>query len=192
MRAVGKGFVRTLRALLRRETGVAAVEFALVVPLMLSVYLGCTEAAALLTADRKVQSVAGAIGDLVARSNKTIAQSQLRDYFLASTSIMAPYSTSGLVQTVTAVSVDDDGEATVLWSVRYENGSLSTTVAEHPKNSAYDLPAEMRAIATGQTVIAAEAEYGYLPLLGIVFKEALDLNRSALFMPRFGGNITLN
>ncbi|WP_449396814.1 TadE/TadG family type IV pilus assembly protein [Devosia riboflavina] len=192
MSAVGKGFVRTLRALLRRETGVAAVEFALVVPLMLSVYLGCTEAAALLTADRKVQSVAGAIGDLVARSNKTIAQSQLRDYFLASTSIMAPYSTSGLVQTVTAVSVDDDGEATVLWSVRYENGSLSTTVAEHPKNSAYDLPAEMRAIATGQTVIAAEAEYGYLPLLGIVFKEALDLNRSALFMPRFGGNITLN
>ncbi|MET0435977.1 MAG: TadE/TadG family type IV pilus assembly protein [Devosia sp.] len=192
MRSVGKGFVRTLRALLRRETGVAAVEFALVVPLMLSVYLGCTEAAALLTADRKVQSVAGAIGDLVARSNKTIAQSQLRDYFLASTSIMAPYSTSGLVQTVTAVSVDDDGEATVLWSVRYENGSLSTTVAEHPKNSAYDLPAEMRAIATGQTVIAAEAEYGYLPLLGIVFKEALDLNRSALFMPRFGGTITLN
>lgn len=192
MRPAGKGFLDTVRAFLRRETGVAAVEFALVVPLMLSVYLGCTEAAALLTADRKVQSVAGAIGDLVARTNKAIGQAQLTDYFLASTSIMAPYGTSGLVQTVTAVSVDDEGEATVLWSTRYENGALSNTVAEHPKGAPYDLPAEMTAIAVGQTVIAAEVKYGYRPLLGLVFKEALDLNRSALFMPRFGEAISLN
>ncbi|MGV3576589.1 MAG: TadE/TadG family type IV pilus assembly protein [Devosia sp.] len=192
MRATGKKFLGTLQAFARRETGVAAVEFALVVPLMLSVYLGCTEAAALLTADRKVQSVAGAIGDLVARTNKTIAASQLEDYFLASTSIMAPYSTAGLVQTVTAVSVATNGEATVLWSARYEDGALSKTVAEHPRNSTFDLPNEMKAIATGQTVIAAETEYSYRPLLGMVFKDALDLNRSALFMPRFGGTITLN
>lgn len=182
-----------MRAFARKETGVAAVEFALIVPLMLSVYLGCTEAAALLTADRKVQSVAGAVGDLVARSNKTIAASQLRDYFLASTSMMAPYDASDLVQTVTAVSVDDDGiVATVLWSARYENDDLLTTVPEHPKDSAYNLPQQMKDIAAGQTVIAVEAEYGYRPLLGLVFKEALDLNRSALFMPRFGGTITLN
>jgi Flp pilus assembly protein TadG len=192
MRAAGKSFFKTLAAFFCRERGVAAVEFALVVPLMLSVYLGCTEAAALLTADRKVQSVAGAIGDLVARSNKTITQAQLEDYFLAATSIMDPYDTSELVQTVIAVAVAANGQATVLWSARYEDGALSKTVAEHPKNSAYNLPAEMKAIATGQTVIATEAEYGYRPLLGIVFKDALDLNRSALFMPRFGGTITLN
>lgn len=192
MRATGKRLPNMLRAFLRRESGVAAVEFALVVPLMLSVYLGCTEAATLLTADRKVQSVAGAIGDLVARSNKTITRAQLEDYFLAATSIMDPYDASTLVQTVTAVSVDDEGEATVLWSARYENGALSNTVAEHTKGDPYDLPAEMTAIASDQTVIAAEVEYGYRPLLGIVFKEALDLNRSALFMPRFGGTITFN
>lgn len=192
MRAVRKALWTTFRAFMRRQAGVATVEFALVVPLMLSVYLGCTEAAALLTADRKVQSVAGAIGDLVARSNKTIAQDQLRDYFLAATSIMEPYDVSNLVQTVTAVSVAANGQATVLWSVQYTGNTLSTSVAEHPKNSTYDLPAEMKAIAAGQTVIAAEAEYGYRPLLGMVFKQALDLNRSALFMPRFGGAIALN
>lgn len=191
MRATGAAFLRALCAFFRRETGVAAVEFALIVPLMLSVYLGCSEAAALLTADRKVQSVAGAIGDLVSRSNKTIELANLKDYFLASTSIMSPYDTSGLVQTVTAVSVSAKGAATVLWSARYEKGALSTTVAAHPKGSPYDLPTEMKAIATGQTVIAAEVEYDYRPLLGVVFKEALELNRSALFMPRFGGTITI-
>lgn len=192
MRATGKTFLNTLRAFVRRETGVAAVEFALVVPLMLSVYLGCTEAATLLTADRKVQSVAGAIGDLVARSNKTLAEAQLEDYFLAATSIMTPYDASTLVQTITAVSVNNEREATILWSARYENGALSRTVAGHAPGDPYNLPAEMAAIATDQTVIAAEVEYSYRPLLGIVFKEALDLNRSALFMPRFGGTITLN
>jgi Flp pilus assembly protein TadG len=192
MRRFGLGLLSTLRAFSRRETGVAAVEFALVVPLMLSVYLGCTEASALLTADRKVQSVAGAIGDLVARTNRTITEGQLEDFFLASTSMMAPYGTADLVQTITAVSVAANGQATVLWSVRYENGDLSKTVADHPKDSAYELPDEMKEIATGQTVIAAEAEYPYRPLLGLVFKNALELNRSALFMPRFGGTISLN
>ena len=39
--------------------------------------------------------------------------------------------------------------------------------------------------------IAAETDYNYPPLLGIVFKNAFDLHRSALFMPRFGGTISL-
>lgn len=191
MRAFGRLLLRQLQRFARRETGVAAVEFALIVPIMLSVYLGCSEAAALLTADRKVQSVAGAVGDLVARTNKTITQGQLEDYFLAATSIMAPYDPSGLVQTVTAVSVSDGGEATVLWSARYEGGALSIVVATPSQEEPYTLPAEMIAIATGQTVIAAETDYNYRPLLGMVFKNALDLHRSALFMPRFGGTITI-
>lgn len=191
MRAFGRLLLRQLQRFARRETGVAAVEFALIVPIMLSVYLGCSEAAALLTADRKVQSVAGAVGDLVARSNKTITQGQLEDYFRAATSIMNPYDPTGLVQTVTAVSVSDEREATVLWSVRYENGVLSTEVADNLEGDPYTLPDEMIDIATGQTVIAAETDYNYLPLLGIVFKNALDLHRSALFMPRFGGTISL-
>lgn len=190
MRAPYATVLQVAKRFLRLESGVAAVEFALIVPIMLSVYLGCSEAAALLTADRKVQSVAGAIGDLVARSNETIARSQLEDYFLAATSIMNPYDITGLVQTVTAVSVSSGGAATVLWSVRYENGDLITTVPENPTD--YDLPAEMVAIAKGQTVIAAEAVYSYRPLLGVVFQDMLNLHRSALFMPRFGGTINLS
>lgn len=192
MRRPGNRIGRIFGAFLRRETGVAAVEFALVVPIMLSVYLGCSEAAALLTADRKVQSVAGAMGDLVARANKTLPEAQLEDYFKAATSIMAPYDVSKLVQTVTAVSISSEGEATIAWSVRYERGVLANEVAEYPKGEPYDLPAEMIAIAAGQTVIAAETSYSYRPLLGAVFKNELDLHRSALFMPRFGGTITLN
>lgn len=176
---------------MRRDNGTAAIEFALVVPLMLTLYVGSSEAAALLTADRKVQTVSGAMGDLVARANKTISGDQMKDYFDAATSIMSPYETAGLTQTVTAVSVSSTGQTTVLWSTRFVDGQYSNTVAEHPKGESYPLPAETIAIAKGQTVIASEARYSYKPLLGIVFTNTFDLNRSALFMPRFGGRIDL-
>ena len=191
MHARLKGALRLFKSFIKRETGVAVVEFALIVPIMLTLYIGSSEAAMLLTVDRKVQSAAGAMGDLVARSNKTISQAQLDDYFRAATSIMAPYDASKLVQTVTAVSVDKNSKATVLWSVRYTNGRLSTTVAEYPKGKVVAIPKEMAAIATGQTVISAETSYLYSPAIGVVFNSTIDFRRSALFMPRFGGVIDL-
>ena len=96
-----------------------------------------------------------------------------------------------LIQTLIAVSVATDGKATVLWAARYSGGKLSTTVPEYPKGKVYNLPKEMTAIASGQTVIAAETSYLYPPLTGVVFNSAVDFRRSALFMPRFGGVIDL-
>ena len=56
-------------ALIRRfasdEQGVAAVEFALIMPFLLTLYLGSIEAAALFTADKRVNSISATVGDLV-------------------------------------------------------------------------------------------------------------------------------
>jgi Flp pilus assembly protein TadG len=175
----------------RAERGVAAVEFALILPIMLAIYVGCTEAGGLLITDRKVQSVAGAVGDLVARSNKNLASADLEDYFLAATSIMSPYTVNDLMQTVTAVTVSDDGEATVAWSVEYVGGTMGPSTRHTPSED-YDLPEEMIDIARGHTVIAAEADYVYRPLLGLFFDPRIDLHRSNFFLPRFGGGITVN
>ena len=180
---------RRCAALRHAREGTAAVEFALIMPVMMFMYFGAAEAASLLTVDRKVQSVAGAVGDLVARSNQSITEEQISDYFQAATSILAPYDLTDLVQTVTAVSVDDEGETEILWSVRYAGDDLSDEVDDHEVGDSYDLPAETIAIASGQTVIVAEVDYPYFPLLGFVFKNTVNLHRSALFMPRFGGTI---
>jgi len=180
---------RRCAALFQAREGTAAVEFALIMPVMMVMYFGAAEAASLLTVDRKVQSIAGAMGDLVARSNKSISEEEITDYFQAATTILAPYDLTDLVQTVTAVSIDDDGETEILWSVRYAGDDLFDEVDEHEVGDSYDLPDETIAIATGQTVIVAEVDYPYLPLLGFVFKNTVNLHRSGLFMPRFGGRI---
>lgn len=183
--------VDKIRAFASAERGVAAVEFAMVVPVLLAIYIGCTEAGGLLITDRKVQSVAGSVGDLVSRSNKFLAEDQLEDFFLAATRIMSPYSTTDLSQTVTAISVSEEGEAIVAWSLEYVGETVQIS-DRYPADSEYLLPAEMIEIARGQTVIAAEADYVYRPLLGLFFDQSIDLHRSNLFLPRFGGSITVN
>lgn len=184
MRGLGR-----LARLWRAERGVAAVEFALVMPVMLLVYLGTLEASSLITMDRKVQSVAGALGDLVARVDQKVTASQLQDYFRAASGIMTPYSPTDVLQVVTAVKVVD-GVPEVIWTRQYLNGVYSSTTP-HTVGDEYPLPAEMIAISDNRMIIAAEASYSYRPMLGIVLDMPINLYRSSFFIPRFGDDITI-
>ncbi|MFK4810776.1 TadE/TadG family type IV pilus assembly protein [Devosia sp. ZW T5_3] len=185
---------RLLRRFAKAQGGVAAVEFALVVPFMLMVYLGTTEAGALITMDRKVQSVAGAVGDLVARENGTISGATLQDYFQASSGIMTPYTTTNIKQIVTSVKVKVDGTTEVAWSREYLNGVMSVGTT-YPQNQPYGRASDMASmtdIAKGSYVIVSEASYSYKPLYGFVFDQAVNLYRQSFYVPRFGEPIVLN
>lgn len=179
--------MRTLARLWRADRAVAAVEFALIMPVMLVVYLGTLEASSLITMDRKIQSVAGAIGDLVARADEKVSASQMQDYFRAASGIMTPYSSSDVLQVVTAVKVVN-GTPQVVWTRQYLNGAYSSTTP-HTVGEEYPLPDEMVAISDGRMIIAAEASYSYRPLMGIVLNMPINLYRSSFFLPRFGKDI---
>lgn len=174
-----------LARLRRAERGAAAVEFALILPIMLLVYIGSMEASTLISMDRKVQSIAGSVGDLVARTDKVLPASQMRDFFRAASGIMTPFSSDPVLQVVTAVNVSNDGVARVAWSRQFIGGVYSTST-RYPQNSVFPLPAEMIDISKGQMVIAAEASYAYTPLFGIVFNQPVNLYRSSFYLPRFG------
>ena len=180
-----------LKRFCRAEHGVAAVEFALILPIMLFTYLGTLEASTLITVDRKVQSVAGAIGDLVARIDGSISAGQMRDFFQAASGIMTPYDSSDVLQVVTAVWVDSAGNTEVIWTRQYQSGEY-TDVTPHNVGQAFTLPEAMIDIARGNMVIAAEASYTYTPLRGIVFDAPVNLYRASYFLPRFGDPISIN
>ena len=175
----------------RRSEGAAAVvEFALVLPIMLLVYIGTVEASALIAMDRKVQSVAGALGDLVARSNETMTSAALTDYFQAASGIMTPYSAETLEQVVTQVNVAADGTTTVDWSREFHDGTM-TVGTQYVEDAEFTLPAAMVNISLGQSVIVSETTYSYLPLYGIVLDQPVRLHRESFYLPRFGTGITL-
>jgi len=178
---------RLVRCLRRSESGTAAVEFALILPVMLLVYIGTLEASTLITMDRKIQSVTGAVGDLVSRADTTLTAATLTDYFKAASGILTPYPTTDLIQVVTQVEVKTDGTTRTDWSRQYANGVLTTL-----PNTARKIPPEMVNISKGKYIIVSESRMSYLPLYGIVFKTAIPLYRENYYIPRFGGTITIN
>ena len=174
----------------RNDEAVAAVEFALIVPFLITLYFGSIEAAALYTVDKRIDSISSTIGDLVAQWDPgdgdliTGTGGTLTDYMNASTGILSPYSTSGLKIVVTLVEVKNDGTTKILWSKANAAGTAKTGT------SYTDLAAtsntQMNSVSRGGCVVAAEVTYSYLPVLGQVFKVALNLKHTNYFLPRFG------
>ena len=184
------GALHSLRSKLadfaKRGEATAAVEFALIVPFLIALYMGSIEAAALFTADKRVNSVSATVGDLVSQWNPddgTIATATVTDYMSAASGIMTPYTTVGVKIVVSVVEVKSDGTTKVLWS----KGNAGAT-ARTANSSFTPLTASMmmNTVARGGCIIAAEVSYSYKPILGYVFKTALNLAHTNYFLPRYG------
>lgn len=169
----------------RHNAGVAAVEFALIVPFMILLFFGTVEASRALAYDRRLTSASSALGDLIAQSNTSLTMTQLTDYFVAASITMIPYDATGLRQIATCVYVDADGDATVVWSHAY-NGAT-----DHADGSAYVLPTAFTDIARESYVIVSEAQLFYAPLTNIAFEAGITLYKEQFYIPRFGGLISV-
>jgi Flp pilus assembly protein TadG len=176
----------------RNERGVAAVEFALIVPFMMALYFGSIEAAALFTADKRVNSISATVGDLVGQwdpGDGKLPTATLDDYLAAATGIMTPYSTTGLKIVVTLVQVKADGTTKVLWSKANSAGTAKTVGNSYAGLTAASM---INQVSRGGCIVAAESSYSYLPMLAQMFKTAVNLSHTNYFLPRFGSTEAMN
>ena len=183
-------YLRGLHHLFQRfwkaNTAVAAVEFALILPLMTVLYMGTIEVSQIITVDRKLSAMAGSLGDLVSQSNNKITTAQLNDYFQAVGLIMAPYPTDDLKQLVTLVYVDANGDTSVSWSVGY-NGATAKI-----NGDPYPLPSQITDISRDMYVVVSETQLAYQPWGGYVFDDSsFNLYKQYFHLPRFGAKINL-
>lgn len=181
--------LQQIRRFGRNEKGVAAVEFALIMPFMLTLYLGSMEASVLFTADKRINTISATLGDLVSQwdpngSPATLPQATLTSYFNASGGIITPYPSEGVQQVVSLIFVYADGTTKVLWSAANGTGATART-----KNQAFaplDTASTTDVVARGGCMVAAETSYPYKPLLGQVFTTTFDLYHINYFIPRYG------
>jgi Flp pilus assembly protein TadG len=169
--------IRALRKFqdFRRDArGVSAVEFALLSPLMIALYLGSVEISDGIGVDRKVTLTAGAIANLSAQVS-TISSSDMTDILKAGSSIMAPYSTATLKITVSCVAIDGSKNAKVKWS-ETQNG------VKRAVGSSVTLPSDL-AVANTQ-LLFSEVSYGYDPLVGTIITGTLTLSDKMYMSPR--------
>jgi Flp pilus assembly protein TadG len=149
---------RPLRAALRDARGVSAIEFALIAPVLLVLYVGAVEIGNALTIDRRVALVGSTAADLVAQK-KTTSNSELNDVGNAAKSILTPYSTSPLKIVLTSVVADQNNKGKVAWSYGYNGGSARA------KDSSYTVPEGLTQASS--SVIVAEVTYDFSPLLNL-------------------------
>lgn len=110
-----KGKRYGLKSLVRDTRGASAVEFALVAPILLALYLGMVETTMALNADRKVTGAATALADLVTQDD-LITNAELADIYAAGDAIIFPNDPANLSIRITSIRMDIDGEIFVDWS----------------------------------------------------------------------------
>ena len=74
----------------------AAIEFAMIVPIMAVMFIGAVELSQAITVDRRVTQIASSTADLVAQRRDTISQTEITDIMRVGSYIMAPYSQNPL------------------------------------------------------------------------------------------------
>lgn len=148
--------------------GVAAVEFALVLPFMTLAYLGMSEISSAVNTDRKLTRVSRTLADLTGRARVMNTQ-DMATIFGAAASVMAPYRSDQARMVISSIVVLPTGamdqnnkpalEGTVCWS-----SASGPNPAPLPKGTKVAIPEGFR--TANSSFIRADVEMAYIPILG--------------------------
>lgn len=164
-----------LRSFRKHEGGLAALEFALVAPIMILLYMGMAELTMAMMAERQAAHSASVVGDLVAQSISMDA-TQMNDIFNVGNAIMKPFPASSLSFRVTSVKADVNGIPKVVWSQGHGLGAMTAgaTVGSFPANL----------LAAGDSVIEADVAYTYTSPIMQVLPTPITYSNSFYLKPR--------
>ena len=172
MTATTSSMLQAFRRFKRDRRGVSAVEFAFIAPLMIGLYLGCTEISDGVAADRKVSLTAGALANLPAQV-ATITIAEMTNILDASSAIIAPYDAGKLKMTVSCLSIDANKNVKVKWSVT-RNGAVESGTLTIPP-----------ALAVANTqLIYSEVSCAYTLIVGYTISGTLTLSDHMYMSPR--------
>lgn len=168
--------LKPLRAFVKDTRGVSAVEFAILAPLLVALYVGSVQVTLGLSADRKVSIVTNSVADLVTQDD-TITDADLQDIYAAAEAVLQPYDSAPLSMRITSVRMDQDGDIFVDWSegdgmVPHDDDSLPP-----PPNGL---------LAPMNSIIIVEAEYSFSTNIGELTRTPIILTDTAYLRPRRG------
>lgn len=171
-----------LRRLKTDERGLAAVEFALIAPIMVLLYCGLAEFTMAMMAERRAAHAASTVADLVAQTGQ-ITGSQVTDVFAVANAIMDPFPANTLKLRITSVVADANAIPKVVWSQGNGLGALSagTAVNGFPPNL----------LNAGDSVIMADMQYSFTSPLRITLPNALSFSDTFYLKPRASTSVTL-
>lgn len=143
----------------RDERGLAAIEFALIAPVMILLYFGMVELCQGFLASKRAGHSASMVADLVSQT-ADVTPAQLEDVFAIGALIMKPYSSGPLKIRVSSVTRDSRGVDKVDW-VRGDD-ILGKPLRKN--DVVTTIPAGL--IENGESLIMSETTYDYRSSFG--------------------------
>ena len=156
--------------------GVAAIEFALIFPMVFVLNVAAAEALQVYRAQRAVAHIAATMADITAQG-RTVTDAELQDIMSASTVMLYPYPTTSLQQRVASLVANGTGTITVDWTVKKDylaSGSPSVP-------SGY--------LGANESVIVTDVIYDYKPTFGLFLPKSISIERRAYARPRLASKV---
>jgi Flp pilus assembly protein TadG len=158
--------IRQLASRCRADNnGVAAIEFAFVVPIMFVMFVGAVELSQAVTVDRRVTQSASSVADLVARKETKITPAEIGDIMRIGGYVVAPYNQTPLQVIVRNVSSSaaDATKTKTSWQCTFAATGPTASPTCTCTNDAFSLPSGL--VGTNDSVVVVDANYSYTPLV---------------------------
>jgi Flp pilus assembly protein TadG len=168
--------MRSIRRFGGDQRGLAAIEFALILPVLFLLYFGSVEIISAYNAQRRVSHIAAVIADITAQG-RTISTADLTDLFKVGEVMMDPFPASGLKQRIASLQANGAGQVSTVWSAN----------SNYPNGPALTVPAGY--LAANESVIVAEVIYDYTSPLRLVIPGVVQFDRRSYFRPRVSAQV---
>jgi Flp pilus assembly protein TadG len=210
MKAASKMWLRarrSIRDMLEDRSAIAATEFAVIVPVMLTLFFGTVEFSSGVAVDRKVTLIARTLADITSQAasasansvSASVTDSYLQNVFTASIAIMMPYSPTPTTAQLSEIYVDSTGKAVIQWSIAaiISGGATQAALMPSTHSPGDDVthnvgigptPASVppQLLVKQTYLILSEVNYLYTPVgaLHVVMKSNLNLSDVGYSRPR--------
>ncbi|MBX8825769.1 TadE/TadG family type IV pilus assembly protein [Ochrobactrum sp. SFR4] len=184
LRKFGTHKFALLRKFSKDERGVSAVEFALLLPVLIIIYAGVADVSRGVDANRKVNRVSSVVGDLVSRQI-SVLPAQLDDIFTIGSTIMVPSVAAPQIR-ISFLKVERVNNSNTFivrldWSRKTSRFVEKGNAKEQAERRVY-LPEKLR--QEPMNYIRVETQYTYTPLLSFLLPK-MDMEETYFISPRY-------
>lgn len=181
--------IKFLHRFARAQTGMAMVEFGLLLPMMMTLFYGCIEVTRYILIVQKTEKLAHTIADVTAQS-KTVTIASENQLFDATKDIMEPFSTGANSRILVSSLYRAAGVANATVNWRVSGGGTMTVTSSIGNVGATPVMPGGFTFNERENVIGAEVYYQFSPLISTRFFGTTTIYRSAFYKPRLGALTT--